>query len=130
VDVSWPAATDDTGVTSYVVYQDGKRIGVTDATTLRVSGLTADTEYSFTVVARDEALNASDPSKAAVVTTPADHDLALNKPVTASSSYSEDYAPEKAVDGISPPAGRRARACPTRPGSRSTWARTPTSPAW
>jgi chitodextrinase len=99
VDVSWPAATDDTGVTSYVVYQDGKRIGVTDATTLRVSGLTADTEYSFTVVARDEALNASDPSKAAVVTTPADHDLALNKQVTASSTYSNDYAPEKAVDG-------------------------------
>lgn len=86
-------------MTSYVVYQDGKRIAVTDATTLRVSGLTADTSYSFTVVARDEALNASDPSKAAVVTTPADHDLALNKPVTASSSYSNDYAPEKAVDG-------------------------------
>lgn len=46
VDVSWPAATDDTSVTSYVVYQDGRRIGVTDATALRVSGLTADTEYS------------------------------------------------------------------------------------
>lgn len=99
MDVSWPAATDDTGVTSYVVHQDGKRIGVTDATTLRVSGLTADTQYSFTVVARDEALNTSDPSKTAVVTTPADNDLALNKPVVASSSYDADHAPEKAVDG-------------------------------
>ncbi|MFD4411519.1 discoidin domain-containing protein [Streptomyces sp. NPDC058476] len=98
VDVSWPAATDDTGVTSYVVYQDGKRIGVTGATTLRVSDLTPEKEYSFTVVARDAALNASDPSEAAVVTTPADNDLALKKTVTAS-SYSEDNTPQKAVDG-------------------------------
>lgn len=98
VDVSWPAATDDTGVTSYVVYQDGKRIAVTDATTLRVPGLTADTSYSFTVVARDEALNASAPSKAAVVTTPADDDLALNRTATASSE-SDGHAPAKAVDG-------------------------------
>jgi hypothetical protein len=98
VDVSWPAATDDTGVTSYAVYQDGKRIGVTDATTLRVSKLTPDKEYSFTVVARDAALNASDPSEAAVVTTPADNDLALKKPVIASSDSEENF-PEKAVDG-------------------------------
>ncbi|QXE38906.1 discoidin domain-containing protein [Streptomyces sp. GMY02] len=98
VDLEWPAATDDTGVTSYVVYQDGKRIGVTGATTLRVSGLTPDKQYSFTVVARDAALNTSEPGEAAVVTTPADNDLALNKPVTAS-SYSEDNTPERAVDG-------------------------------
>ncbi|MER5664010.1 discoidin domain-containing protein [Streptomyces mirabilis] len=98
VEVSWPAATDDTGVTSYVVYQDGKRIGVTGATTLRVSHLTPEKAYSFTVVARDAALNASDPSKAAVVTTPTDNDLALKKTVTAS-SYSEDNTPQKAVDG-------------------------------
>ncbi|MFF1452381.1 discoidin domain-containing protein [Streptomyces sp. NPDC058274] len=98
VDVSWPAATDDTGVTSYAVYQDGKRIGVTGGRTLRVSDLTPEKEYSFTVVARDAALNASEPSKAAVVTTPADNDLALKKTVTAS-SYSEDNTPQKAVDG-------------------------------
>ncbi|SCF61496.1 Right handed beta helix region [Streptomyces sp. MnatMP-M17] len=97
-DLDWPAATDDTGVTSYVVYQDGKRIAVTDATTLRVSGLTPETKYSFTVVARDAVLNTSEPSAAAVVTMPADNDLALRKAVTAS-SYSEDNTPEKAVDG-------------------------------
>ncbi|MEV6174697.1 discoidin domain-containing protein [Streptomyces sp. NPDC051954] len=98
VDLSWPAATDDTGVTSYVVYQDGKRIGVTGATTLRVPGLTPDTEYSFTVIARDAALNASEPSEAAAFTTPTDTNLALNKAVTASSA-SDQYFPEKAVDG-------------------------------
>ncbi|MFJ9212189.1 discoidin domain-containing protein [Streptomyces sp. NPDC102264] len=98
VDLSWPAATDDTGVTSYVVQQDGKRIAVTGATTLRVSGLTPAKEYSFTVVARDAALNTSEPSRAAVVTTPADNNLALRKPVTASSD-SDGNIPEKAVDG-------------------------------
>ncbi|MFD9332224.1 discoidin domain-containing protein [Streptomyces sp. NPDC060065] len=98
VDLSWPAATDDAGVATYDVFQDGERIGITDGTTLRVSGLTPDKEYSFTVVARDAALNASAPSEAAFVTTPADRNLALDKPVTAS-SFSEDNTPQKAVDG-------------------------------
>ncbi|MFF4974471.1 discoidin domain-containing protein [Streptomyces sp. NPDC001083] len=98
LDLDWPAATDDTAVTSYVVYQDGKRIAVTDDTTLRVTGLTAHTSYTFTVVARDAALNASDPSPAATVTTPTDNDLALHKTATASSE-SDGYAPANAVDG-------------------------------
>ncbi|MFI1791012.1 discoidin domain-containing protein [Streptomyces olivaceoviridis] len=98
VQVSWPAATDDTGVTSYVVYQDGKRIGVTDDTAFRVANLSPDKQYSFTVVARDAALNGSDPSPAAEVTTPPDDDLTLDKTATASSD-SEGNVPAKAVDG-------------------------------
>ncbi|WP_432423192.1 discoidin domain-containing protein [Streptomyces pseudovenezuelae] len=98
VDVSWPAASDDTGVTSYVVYQDGRRIAVTDATTLRVANLKPATAYSFTVVARDAELNASEPSRTAEFTTPADNDLAVNKTATASSD-SEGHTPAKAVDG-------------------------------
>ncbi|MGW1216774.1 discoidin domain-containing protein, partial [Streptomyces sp. NPDC002499] len=99
LDLSWPAATDDTGVTSYVVYQDGKRIAVTGDTTLRVSDLSADTQYTFTVVARDVVLNESEPSPAATVTTPDDsNDLALGKPATASSK-TDGYEPGKAVDG-------------------------------
>ncbi|MFJ6392907.1 discoidin domain-containing protein [Streptomyces sp. NPDC091972] len=98
VDVTWPAATDDTGVTSYVLYQDGQRIAVTGDTTYRVTGLSPHTQYSFTVVARDGALNTSEPSPPATVTTPADNDLALNKTATASSD-SEGNVPAKAVDG-------------------------------
>jgi chitodextrinase len=97
-DVSWPAATDNVGVTNYDVYQDGKRIATTDKTTTRVTGLKAQTAYSFTVVALDAALNASDPSPAATITMPADNDLALNKPVTVS-SYSDPNTPGLAVDG-------------------------------
>ncbi|KOG60488.1 carbohydrate-binding protein [Streptomyces antibioticus] len=96
--VSWRAAPDDQGVTSYAVYRDGERIAVTDATRLRVGGLTPGKEYGFTVVARDAALNASGPSPAATVTMPADHDLALKAPVTVS-SYSEPNVPALAVDG-------------------------------
>ena len=97
-DLSWPAATDDVGVTTYEVYQDGKRIAVTDATTYRVTGLKPQTGYSFTVVARDAALNESAPSPAATVTMPADDDLALRAPVTVS-SYSTPNTPDLAVDG-------------------------------
>jgi chitodextrinase len=98
-DVSWPAATDDTAVTSYVVYQDGKRLGVTDKTTWRVTGLAVGTAYSFTVVARDAALNTSQPSPATAFTSEAGNDLALGKSATASSQYSDSYAPALAVDG-------------------------------
>ncbi|WP_277040587.1 discoidin domain-containing protein [Actinacidiphila oryziradicis] len=97
-DVSWPAATDNVGVTTYELYQDGKRIAVTDKTSARVSGLKPQTAYSFTVVARDAALNESAPSPAATITMPADNDLALNKPVTVS-SYSDPNTPGLAVDG-------------------------------
>jgi hypothetical protein len=97
-DVSWPAATDDTGVSTYEVYQDGKRIAVTDRTSLRVIGLSPQTSHSFTVVALDAALNASATSPAGTITMPADKDLALNKPVTVS-SYSDPNTPNLAVDG-------------------------------
>jgi chitodextrinase len=96
--LSWPAATDNVGVTNYEVYQNGARIAVTGQTSLQVSGLTPQTAYSFTVVARDAALNASPPSPAATITMPANTDLALNKPVTVS-SYSDPNTPNLAVDG-------------------------------
>jgi chitodextrinase len=96
--LSWPAATDNVGVTNYEVYQNGTRIAVTDQTSLQVTGLTPQTAYSFTVVARDAALNASPPSPAATITMPVDNDLALNKAVTVS-SYSDPNTPNLAVDG-------------------------------
>jgi chitodextrinase len=97
-DLSWPAATDNVGVTTYEVYQDGKRIAVTDQTTYRVTGLSPQTAYTFTVVARDAALNESPPSPAATITMPADVDLALKAAVTVS-SYSTPNTPDLAVDG-------------------------------
>jgi chitodextrinase len=96
--LSWPAATDDVGVTNYEVFQNGQRIAVTDQTSYQIAGLTPGSTYSFTVVARDAALNASAPSPTATITMPADHDLALNAVATASSSF-PGYPPSLAVDG-------------------------------
>ncbi|MDX6355730.1 MAG: hypothetical protein QOF98_2633, partial [Streptomyces sp.] len=97
-DVSWPAATDNVGVTNYAVYQGGTQIAVTNKTTLRVSGLVPQSVYSFTVVALDAAYNTSQPSAASTVTMPANTDLALGKTVTAS-SYSSPNTVDLAVDG-------------------------------
>ncbi|MEU9146820.1 fibronectin type III domain-containing protein [Streptomyces sp. NPDC048349] len=70
--VSWSAATDDTGVTAYDVYQGGVRIhtaGPGESGTA-LSGLQPDTVYTFTVRARDGADRSSPDSPAVDVTTP------------------------------------------------------------
>ena len=70
VDLSWNASTDNVEVTSYDVYQGLTNIGsVTTGTSFQVTELTADTAYSFTVYARDDATNTSDPSNPENVTT-------------------------------------------------------------
>ncbi|MBG6130075.1 chitodextrinase [Aquimarina sp. EL_43] len=69
VDLSWDASTDNTGVTGYDVYQDGASIGSSTSTTYSVSGLTANTTYSFTVRAKDAAGNVSANSTAINATT-------------------------------------------------------------
>lgn len=70
--VSWTAATDDTGVTAYDVYQGGVRIhtaGPGESGTA-LGGLRPDTVYTFTVRARDGADNSSPDGPAVDVTTP------------------------------------------------------------
>ncbi|MCW5521243.1 fibronectin type III domain-containing protein, partial [Aureitalea sp. L0-47] len=68
-DLSWTASTDNVGVTGYDVYEGVTLIGNTATTSFNVTGLTAATSYSFTVVARDAAGNSSAASNAANVTT-------------------------------------------------------------
>ncbi|MFD9410555.1 fibronectin type III domain-containing protein [Streptomyces sp. NPDC059989] len=70
--VSWSAATDDTGVTAYDVYQGGVRIhtaGPGESGTA-LGGLQPDTVYTFTVRARDGADNSSPDGPPVDVTTP------------------------------------------------------------
>ncbi|TXS07370.1 fibronectin type III domain-containing protein, partial [Streptomyces sp. col6] len=71
--VMWEAATDDTAVTGYDVYRQGKKVKSVAASRVMIDidGLTASTAYTFTVRARDAAGNLSAPSAAASVTTPA-----------------------------------------------------------
>ncbi|MFR9774924.1 cellulose binding domain-containing protein [Micromonospora sp. MS34] len=68
--LAWGPATDNIGVTGYRVHRSGDvLVGSTTGTTLAVTGLTASTTYSFTIVAVDAAGNVSPASPAVTVTT-------------------------------------------------------------
>lgn len=55
VTLSWSAATDDKGVKNYDVLRDGARVATVTGTTWTNTGLTAGTDYSYSVQARDTA---------------------------------------------------------------------------
>ena len=74
IDLSWNASTDNVGVASYEVRRDGALIGTVPDTSLSDRGLSADTDYSYTVAARDHSGNVSAESGAVVVSTPASAD--------------------------------------------------------
>ncbi|MBC9711357.1 cellulose binding domain-containing protein [Streptomyces sp. TRM66268-LWL] len=55
VKLSWSAATDDKGVKNYDVLRDGSVVATVTGTTYTNSGLTAGTDYSYSIQARDTA---------------------------------------------------------------------------
>ncbi|MFF3242945.1 glycosyl hydrolase family 18 protein [Streptomyces sp. NPDC002870] len=55
VKLTWTAATDDKGIKNYDVLRDGTKIATVTGTTYTNTGLTAGTDYSYTVQARDTA---------------------------------------------------------------------------
>ncbi|MEU0934195.1 PQQ-dependent sugar dehydrogenase [Embleya sp. NPDC005971] len=71
VSLAWDASTDNVKVTGYDVYQHGQLMkqvdGSTQATT--VTGLTPETNYDWTVFARDAVPNVSDASNAVTIAT-------------------------------------------------------------
>ncbi len=71
--LSWTASTDDTAVTDYDIYADGSFYVSTNSasTTFTVTGLTPETTYSFTILAKDATNNMSAQSSPANGTTTA-----------------------------------------------------------
>jgi PQQ-dependent dehydrogenase (s-GDH family) len=69
--ITWTAATDNIGIAGYDVYRDGTKINSTlvSGTSYAVTGLAANTTYSFTVIARDLAGNSSPASTPVSITT-------------------------------------------------------------
>ncbi|MFD3334375.1 glycosyl hydrolase family 18 protein [Streptomyces sp. NPDC058700] len=53
VKLTWTAATDDKGIKNYDVLRDGTKVATVTGLTHTDQGLTAGTDYSYTVVARD-----------------------------------------------------------------------------
>jgi chitodextrinase len=72
VNLSWNAATDNVGVTGYIVFRNGVQVGTPAGTSFSDTGLSRATSYSYTVAARDAAGNLSAQSTPPVaITTPA-----------------------------------------------------------
>jgi chitodextrinase len=69
--LSWAAATDNYGVSSYQVYRNGTLVGTVTSLTYTDTGLTPSTTYTYTVKALDAAGNASPVSPATPVATAA-----------------------------------------------------------
>jgi endonuclease I/chitodextrinase len=67
--LSWNESTDNVGVTEYEVYRNETFLSSSSTTSHIVSGLTANTTYSFSVKAKDAAGNISTTSTAINVTT-------------------------------------------------------------
>ena len=59
IDLSWNAATDNVGVSSYDLFVDGNLFANTTNTSLTINQLNSDTNYSFTVLAKDIVNNLS-----------------------------------------------------------------------
>jgi hypothetical protein len=96
--LTWTASTDNVGVTGYEIFRNGTSIGTSTGTSFPVTGLTAGTNYSMRVRARDAVPNWSAQSNALSVTTAAAN-LALNRPAVSSSNETSALNAPKAVDG-------------------------------
>ncbi|MGW3265538.1 glycosyl hydrolase family 18 protein [Streptomyces sp. NPDC001056] len=69
VTISWSAATDDKGVKNYDVLRDGKVVATVTGTSYTDTGLTAGSDYSYSVQARDTADQTGPASTAVAVHT-------------------------------------------------------------
>jgi PKD repeat protein len=94
VTLSWPATTDNVGVTQYQVYRNGTAVGTTTSLSYTDSGLAAGTSYSYSVRARDAAGNWSQRSTATSMMT-------QYSAITAGTFYSvKNLASNKCVQGM------------------------------
>ncbi|WP_377851091.1 PQQ-dependent sugar dehydrogenase [Allokutzneria oryzae] len=70
VALAWDAARDNVGVTGYDVYQHGQLMKTVAGLSTTVEGLTPNTDYQWTVFAKDAAGNVSPASNEIVIKTP------------------------------------------------------------
>jgi chitodextrinase len=71
INLTWTASTDNVGVTGYKIYRGGTQVGTSATNSYSDTGLTASTQYTYTVSAYDAAGNNSAQSSSASATTQA-----------------------------------------------------------
>ncbi|WP_428743046.1 endonuclease [Tenacibaculum sp.] len=69
VDLTWNASTDNIGVTGYDIYKGTTKVTTVTSTSYNVTGLTAATNYTFSIKAKDAAGNESAASNTVSITT-------------------------------------------------------------
>ena len=69
--LTWPAASDNIGVTGYTIYRNGAQVGTSTTASFTDTGLTSFTSYTYTVKANDAAGNMGPASSAASISTTA-----------------------------------------------------------
>jgi glycosidase/chitodextrinase len=69
VTLTWTASTDSTGIVGYDVYRNNVIVGSSTATTYKDTGLTAETSYTYKVIAKSQSGGVSDPSNEIMVET-------------------------------------------------------------
>lgn len=90
----WAAPTTGSAATGYIISRDGENVGATDAETLSFTetGLTADTEFTYDVIAKGPGSLVSPAATVHVSTTPPPADNELPVVVDADSSWSWRYS--------------------------------------
>jgi bacillolysin len=96
--LSWTASTDNVAVTGYDVYQGSALKSTVTGTSYAVSGLTANTAYTFSVKAKDAAGNISSASNVLNVTTLSN---TLSYCTTKGNSVKDEYIDYVSIGGIS-----------------------------
>jgi chitodextrinase len=92
IDLSWNASTDNVGIAGYDVYRDGVLQTTVTSTSYSATGLSANTAYSFYVIAKDAAGNASSQSSSVNATTLAPDTTAPTAPSSLTASGTTDTA--------------------------------------
>ncbi|WP_157771439.1 carbohydrate binding domain-containing protein, partial [Paenibacillus sonchi] len=62
VTLTWNASTDTSGIAGYDVYRNNAKVGSSTTTTYKDTGLTAETTYTYKVIAKSQSGGTSDPS--------------------------------------------------------------------
>jgi hypothetical protein len=99
VELSWPASSDDVGVTGYRVYRDGAPLATTTTPSYADTTAVAGTTYSYAVTAYDAAGNESAKSAAVSVTTPTASQAATLTFLPTDDTYVQEDVPNSNFGG-------------------------------